>query len=129
MRIQYNKVMKVKKLKNCVQFIGGDDSILREILNPKKEKLKVRYSLAHAKVKPGKRTLKHRLKYTEVYFILKGSGIMHINEEEMRVNKYDTILIPPNSIQYIENKGRKNLEFLCIVDPAWEPRCEEILES
>ncbi|MEO0190016.1 MAG: cupin domain-containing protein, partial [candidate division WOR-3 bacterium] len=74
-------------------------------------------------------TLKHRLKYSEVYFILKGTGVMHINTEKRCVRPGDTIYIPPGSIQFIENKSKKPLEFLCIVDPAWEPDCEEVLEG
>ncbi len=122
-------MMKVVRLKNCPEFIAGDNSRLKEILNPRKEKLKLTYSLAYAMVKPGKKTLRHRLKYTEVYFIMKGRGIMHINKKKENVNAGDTIYIPPGSIQYIENSGRKLLEFICIVEPAWQPECEEVLED
>ncbi|MCX7995481.1 MAG: cupin domain-containing protein [candidate division WOR-3 bacterium] len=120
--------MIIKRLKNLRQFTAGDDSKLKEILNPRKEKLKVSYSLAYAKVGKNKKTLRHRLKYSEVYFILKGTGVMHIDNEKKVVKAGDTIYIPPYSIQFIENKGKTSLEFLCIVDPAWEPDCEEVLE-
>jgi len=121
--------MKIKNIKDCRQFIANDYSKLREIFNPRKERLKLNYSLAYAKVEPHKKTLKHRLKYTEVYFILKGRGIMHINRQKKIVKSGDTIYIPPDSVQFIENKGRTPLKFLCIVDPAWEQKCEEIMES
>ena len=52
-----------------------------------------------------KATWKHAMKTTEVYFILKGKGIMHINDEVEEVGAYDTIYIPPNAVQYIENTG------------------------
>jgi mannose-6-phosphate isomerase-like protein (cupin superfamily) len=29
--------------------------------------------------------------------------------------------------QYIQNTGRKNLVFICIVDPAWKIEDEEII--
>ena len=116
-------------MKNCPQFIAGDKSELREILNPQKEKLKLNYSLAYAMVRPGKKTLRHRLKYTEVYFIIKGRGIMHINKNKEKVNAGDTIYIPPGSVQYIENFSHNSLEFICIVEPAWKPECEEVLEE
>ncbi len=121
--------MKIKRLKECKQFIAGDNSILREILNPRKESLKLNYSLACAKVKPGKMTLKHRLKYSEVYFILKGKGIMYIDKEKKIVNPCDTVYIPPGSIQCIKNIGQEDLEFLCIVDPAWVLDCEEVFKE
>ncbi|MGB9720636.1 MAG: cupin domain-containing protein [bacterium] len=121
--------MKIIRLKECAQFIAGDYSELREILNPRKTKLKLNYSLAYAKVRPGKKTLRHRLEYSEVYFIIKGKGIMHINKEKKLVKAGDTIYIPPNSIQSIENPSKESLEFLCIVNPPWQPHCEEVLEQ
>lgn len=121
--------MLIKRSKNLKPFIAGDNSKLKEILNPRKENLELRYSLAYAKVGKNKRTLKHRLKYSEVYFILKGTGVMHINTEKKRVRAGDTVYIPPGSIQFIENNGKTPLEFLCIVDPAWELACEEVLEE
>lgn len=121
--------MIIKHLKNLKEFTAGDNSRLKEIINPKKENLKLRYSLAYAKVGKNKRTLKHRLKFSEVYFIIKGNGVMHIGKDKKTVKTGDTIYIPPNSIQYIENKGKVPLEFLCIVDPAWEFKCEEVLEN
>lgn len=121
--------MIIKHLKNLKEFTAGDNSWLKEIFNSKKENLKLRYSLAYAKVGRNKRTLKHRLKYSEVYFIIKGNGVMHIGKDKKTVKTGDTIYIPPNSVQYIENKGKVPLEFLCIVDPAWEPKCEEVLQN
>jgi mannose-6-phosphate isomerase-like protein (cupin superfamily) len=35
------------------------------------------------------------------------------------------IYIPPKGVQYIENTGDSDLEFLCIVDPPWFPEAEE----
>lgn len=121
--------MYVKHLKDCTAFIAGDHSLLREILNPRKDKIQTRCSLAWARVKPGEKTLVHKLEASEVYHIINGSGIMHINNEEKRVNKNDTIYIPPNAAQFIENTGEENLEFLCIVDPAWEPKVECITSN
>ncbi len=119
--------MYIKHLKDCPEFIAGDDSHLREILNPGKEKIEINYSLAWAMVKPGEKTLPHKLKNSEVYYIIKGIGIMYINNEEKSVKENDTIYIPPDAIQFIKNTGEENLEFLCIVDPAWKPEVEEIL--
>jgi len=119
--------MYIKHLKDCPKFIAGDNSHLREILNPKKENLSIHYSLAWAYVKPNEKTLVHELKVSEVYFILKGKGTMHIDNEKQNIGKGDTIYIPLNAAQLIENTGEENLEFLCIVDPAWTPDAEKIL--
>lgn len=119
--------MYVKHLKDCPEFVAGDNSHLREILNPRKKDISIHYSLAWAYVKPNEKTLVHELKVSEVYFILKGKGTMHINNEEKNIGKGDTIYIPPNAAQFIENTGEENLEFLCIVDPVWTPDAEKTL--
>jgi len=118
----------VKKLSNCESFLAGDSTILKELFNPSKDKLCVNYSLAHAIVKPNSRSIKHSLTTSEVYYILKGSGIMHIEIESQNVSEGDTIIIPPNSVQFIENSGSDDLIFLCIVEPAWQAENEIVLE-
>jgi mannose-6-phosphate isomerase-like protein (cupin superfamily) len=122
--------MLIKRLKDCQEIIALDESIVRELLNPlhDQEDLKLNYSLAHATVKPGTATIPHRFKTaSEVYYILNGNGIMHINDQSEHVNSGDTIYIPPMAIQYIENTGEMDLEFLCIVYPSWQPDAEELV--
>ncbi len=119
--------MFIKDLQDCVEFIAGDNTILREILHPDKAELELRYSLAHAVLKPGLTSQPHKLKTSEVYYILEGEGTMYINEENAKVRSGQTVYIPPNSKQYIKNTGNIDLKFLCIVDPAWRVEDEEVL--
>ncbi len=121
--------MLIKDLKNCEEFIAGDDTILRVLLRPDKESPDIRYSLAHAAVKPGKTTLKHILTTSEVYYILYGKGIMHINEESEPVGPGQAIYIPPFAKQCITNSGDTDLMFICIVDPAWRAENELITDK
>lgn len=116
-------------LADCDKFVGGDDSILRELLHPDKGDFQIRFSLAHATVKPGERTRPHRLKTTEVYYLIEGQGRMCLDGEVAEVRAGCAVYIPPGSRQHIENTGTGNLVFLCIVDPAWRARDEEILED
>lgn len=99
------------------------------MLHPDKQDLALRYSLAHAVVPPGATTLAHRMRTSEVYFIIQGQGRMHIDEEVSEVGSNDTIYIPPRATQYIHNTGQEDLKFICIVDPAWRMEDEEILPS
>lgn len=119
--------MFLKHLKDCEEFVAGDDSILRELLHPDKADLRLRYSLAHAVVRPGQTTRPHRLKTSEVYYILEGEGVMHINDESSSLRPGHAVYIPPRARQFIHNPGKKNLLFLCIVDPAWRKEDEEVL--
>jgi mannose-6-phosphate isomerase-like protein (cupin superfamily) len=119
--------MLIRNLKDCAEFISGDGCVLREILHPDKMELKLGYSLAHAIVHPGDITLPHRLKTSEVYYIIEGEGVMHIDEESALVRAGATIYIPPMAVQFIQNSGKMALVFLAIVDPAWRVEDEEVL--
>ena len=121
--------MLVRTLEECKTFTAGDGSLLREILHPDRHHLDIRYSLAWVTIEPEHKTLPHTLTHAEVYYIIRGQGLMHINNEEKTVKENDTIYIPPRAVQFIENTARENLEFLCIVDPAWQPEAERILSD
>ena len=122
--------MLIRRLQDREIFNTLDNTIIREILNPKHESqpLVLNYSLAHATLKPKEKSLPHKFfEASEVYYILKGKGVMHIDDESAEVSPGDTIYIPPPAVQWIENVGSENLEFLCIVDPAWQPNAEELV--
>jgi len=121
--------MFLKHLKDCREFIAGDGSILRELLHPEKADLQIRYSLAYVKVMAGQITKNHRLKTSEVYYIMAGHGLMHIDEESFEVSPECAIYIPPGATQYIENTSDSDLKFLCIVDPPWREEDEEVFDS
>jgi mannose-6-phosphate isomerase-like protein (cupin superfamily) len=119
--------MIIKSLASMTGFKAGDSSFLRELLHPGKDPLDIGYSLAHAVVKPGQKTLPHRLKSAEVYYVLEGRGLMHIDGERAEVGPGQAVYIPPQAVQSIENTGPNDLEFLCVVDPAWRAGDEEVL--
>jgi mannose-6-phosphate isomerase-like protein (cupin superfamily) len=110
-----------------MEIIAGDNCTLRQVLHPDKARLAIRYSLAHAVVHPGETTWRHRLKTSEVYYIINGEGIMHIGDESAPVRPGSTVYIPPLSAQCITNSGTTDLVFVCIVDPAWKKADEEVL--
>jgi len=119
--------MWIKDLQDCPVFRAGDNTILRELVQPHKVPLELRYSLAHAILEPGKTSLAHRLRTSEVYYILQGEGEMNINGETALVRPGQAVYIPPHSTQFIRNTGTVDLVFLCIVDPAWRVEDEEVL--
>ena len=119
--------MLIKTLSEIEPFVAGDATLLREVLNPNDATTNVRYSLAHAIVKPGQTTLTHRLKSSETYYILSGTGEICINKETQVIGANQLIYIPPMARQYIKNNGESDLVFLCICDPAWRKE-DEIIE-
>ena len=123
--LQYD--MFIKHFKNTTEITSGDQAILRELLNPRKEHIQIEYSLAWAQILPGMNTVPHTLSYSEVYYILEGNGMMHIDDEADSIEVRDVIYIPPHAIQWVENTGEAPLIFLCIVNPAWHLEAEQIL--
>lgn len=121
--------MFLRDIVDCEAIVAGDNSLLRELLNPLNDDLDLRYSLAIAIVEPGGTTHLHRLKNSEVYFILDGVGEMRVGDETEDVHAGHTIYIPPNAEQQITNTGDEDLMFVSIVDPAWKEEEEEILEE
>ncbi len=119
--------MIIKDVKDITEITAGDGSALRELLHPDKGPYPFGYSLARAVVKPGAKTEPHRLKSSEVYYILEGRGLMRIGGETAAVGAGQAVYIPPFHVQSIENVGEADLVFLCIVDPAWRPADEEVL--
>ncbi|MGV9102579.1 MAG: cupin domain-containing protein [Promethearchaeia archaeon] len=122
--------MLIKRLRDCEKIEGLDGTIIRELLNPHHDDsgLKLGYSLAHAVLESGKASKPHKFfEASEVYYILSGNGVMHIDDEQAEVEEGDAIYIPPSGVQYIENTGSKKLQFLCIVFPAWTPNAEELV--
>ena len=119
--------MFIRQLKDCPEFVAGDACHLRELLNAKTDQRAYRYSLAHAIVKAGVRTKPHALKTSEIYYVLEGKGRMHVGDDSAEVEAGCVIDIPPHAVQWIENTGKADLIFICIVDPAWRPEDEKIL--
>ena len=117
----------ISDLSDLEEFTAGDGCSLRELLHPDKQPLALRYSLAHAVVEPGQTTAPHRLKEaSEVYYILAGEGLMHIDDDVAPVEPGQAVYIPPGARQFIKNMSDVDLVFLCIVDPGWRVEDEEV---
>ncbi len=122
--------MLIKDIRRCSYFTAQDSTILCELLHPCRENVKIPYSIAHATLKPGHSSKPHRLrKSSEIYYILKGNGIMYIDDEQADVTSGQAIFIPPESWQHVKNVGTDDLKFLCIVYPMWKAEDEEVREA
>ena len=99
-----------------------DRSLLVELLHPDHVAgaAGLGCSVAHAIVPAGEATLPHILQQsTELYYILDGTGEMHIGPEQAPVHAGQLVFIPPQARQFIRNTGTGDLVFLCIVAPRW----------
>jgi len=111
--------MFVKNIGACPEFTANDGCRIREVLHPAKEPVDLPYSIAHARVAPAHHSYRHKLKQAEVYYLLTGRGRMHIDDRAEDVSEGDVIYIPPHAVQWIENMGQGDLEFLALVSPPW----------
>ena len=112
-----------------INFINGNENVeLKEYFNPDNTSNEINYSLAQFSLDIGKRTKLHKIKSSEIYYILDGKGKLKIDNQDYELKKDDSAYVPPNSEQFVENIGSKKLRFLCIVQPAWKPEDDEILE-
>ncbi len=118
--------MIIKKLSHIESFLAKDKTILKEVLHPANDGIDLPYSIAHAYLPPGQQSLWHTLDNTEVYIILKGKGIIFINDEQKDIEAGDLIVVPPLAKQSVSNIGEEMLEFFCIVSPEWSEDKEEI---
>jgi len=107
---------------------GNEGTKIKQYFGAHHAQNETRFSLAECTIKPGKRSLRHKLRSSETYYILEGLGILRVNDESCNVKKDDSVIVPPMSEQSIENNGKENLRFLCIVDPAWKKEDEIVLE-
>ena len=121
--------MLIIDVNECPQFVAGDETLLREVLHPQRDHLSLPmlpYSLAHAILTPKSRSLTHRLRGSEVYYVLQGRGIMHIDGETGDIRAGQVVYVPPGATQFVENTGSEQLAFLCIVAPPWRAEDEEV---
>jgi mannose-6-phosphate isomerase-like protein (cupin superfamily) len=122
--------MFIRSLNDCSYFQAFDLTTLCELLHPARDGIGLPYSIANAILKPGQESLPHLLKEaSEVYFILEGQGIMHIDNESASVSPGQAIYIPPGSNQHIQNTGTIDLKILCIVHPMWRREDEVVSAS
>jgi mannose-6-phosphate isomerase-like protein (cupin superfamily) len=110
------------------EFLAGDHTFLRELFHPAKHGLKLGYSLAHGTLAPGQRSKRHVLRSSEVYYFIAGQGRFVIDDREVSIEAGTALYVPPGGRQSLENTGPKEIEFLCLVDPAWQTEDEQVLE-
>ena len=116
-------------VKDVKPFITVDSSEIREILAHRNSSIK-NQSLAEARIKPGKSTLRHHHNKTEeVYYIVQGTARMELGEKKFDVETGDAIAILPGTPHKISNTGKEDLVLLCCCAPAYEHSDTVLLEK
>ena len=117
-----------KSVQSTKAFLAGDKTLIREVLHPKNEDIKLPYSLAHATLAPGQSSEPHILQESsEVYVFVRGTGLVFVDEQTTRAAPGNVIHIPAGAKQHVHNDGNTPLEFWCIVAPPWSAKDEFVL--
>jgi len=103
--------MSFKKNSEIQSIQGNEGTIIKQIFHPHNTLNGINYSLAQFTLESGKKSKKHKLTSSEIYYVLEGSAILKINEDEYSLEKNDSVYVPPNSEQFIKNIGTENLVF------------------
>ena len=120
--------MSLRKESEIEPIQGNEGTKVRQYFHPHNTLNGISYSIAQFTLEPGKRSKMHKMSSSEIYYILEGSGKMKIDGDIYNLEKDDSVYVPPNTTQLIENSGSADLRFLCIVEPAWKADDEILLE-
>ena len=120
--------MSLQKDSKITSINGNEGTRIKQYFNPENIQNKISYSIAQCTLESGKKSKIHKLCSSEIYYILEGTCNLKIGKKIFHLIKDDSIFVESNSQQQIENTGYNNLKFLCIVDPAWRPETEILLE-
>jgi mannose-6-phosphate isomerase-like protein (cupin superfamily) len=71
----------------------------------------------------------HRHMPEQCYYIVRGKGLMTIEDEKRQVSPGDAVYIPSNSVHGIRNIGDGALEYLTVNSPAFSREYEDRLWS
>ena len=87
-------------------------------------------SVAHVIMRPKEVSLSHKhMKFTELYYILEGEGVMWLGEEKFGVKEGSLVEVRPNTAHKLENTGKSTLKHLVISTPAFSPDDVVLLEK
>lgn len=121
--------MSLRKNSEIESIQGNEGTKIKQFFNPQNTQNKINYSIAQFTLEQGKKSIIHKIKSSEIYYILEGRGDLSVGEDTFHLQKDDSVFVPPNSKQFIKNTGTEDLRFLCIVEPTWNAKDETILEK
>lgn len=120
--------MKIIESRDKPDITAADLTPIKELLSPVRDNVSVHYSVAVARLSKGQKNLSHRLKTSsELFIIIEGHGIVHVEDEAAEVSAGALVYVPPGALQWTENTGDTDLVFYCIVDPPWKPDDEVVI--
>ena len=119
----------IKQAAKLPDFQASDGCMLSEVIHPDNDHTAPGLSLARARLAPGESTKPHFLDFTEVYYIITGQGLMHLDDQACEVGPDSCIYAPPKTGQWLENTSQDEpIRFLCVCHPAYDPAGDHIIK-
>lgn len=121
--------MQIFQRNEATPFITADGSQIRELVHPNFSGAQ-NQSLAEATIAPGGATTEHfHPRAEEIYYILRGTARLRIEEETRVLKVGDAALIPAGKKHKIWNSGDEDLVFLCCCAPSYSHEDTVLTES
>ncbi len=108
-----------KRADRLEPFTASDGCRLAEVIHPANDPTSSGVSLSRACLPHGKATIPHRLDFLEIYYVLRGRGVLHQDDQAQEVGPESCVYLPAGSRQWLQNTGPDDLVFLCVCHPAW----------
>ncbi|NOZ83025.1 MAG: cupin domain-containing protein [Euryarchaeota archaeon] len=109
----------LRRWSEAEEYVTKDGSKVRELIHPLHTG-ESRLSVAIARLEEGCAARKHLHRESEeVYYIISGSGVVHVGGESSQVEAGDAVLIPANTPHFAVNTGRGELVILCASSPPY----------
>lgn len=116
-----------KRAPSLPVFQASDGCQLTEVIHPQNDGTAPGVSLARATLPPGKATRPHALDFVEIYYVLSGQGLMHLDEETAEISAESCLYVPAGTRQWVHNTSPKEaLVFLCVCHPAYDPQGDRL---
>jgi mannose-6-phosphate isomerase-like protein (cupin superfamily) len=120
--------MEIIRRNSVPAFVEPDKAIIRELAASRNSSAK-NQSLAEATIAADDSVSEHYHKVTEeLYYILSGTGLMKINDEEEQVHSGDTVIILPGMRHKITNNGTAPHVLLACCSPEWTAEDQVLVE-
>lgn len=80
------------------------------------------FSVVHGALSEGNSSIsRQHSKISQVYFILKGKGILYYGDDALKMNEDSYLVVYPKTPYKLKNVGKSSLEYLVISVPPFDP--------
>ena len=85
--------MSLKKSSEIESVQGNEGTKIKQYFHPRNTLNGINYSIAQFTLEPGKKSKLHKIKSSEIYYILEGTASLKIDEETASDGKRTTLLL------------------------------------